>query len=107
MWRSKATAASGHESNRATGQKTDQTVNINLIFQSNMVMHERGQSSKPSRRSTDLTAPSVINANEASRRRRMHLASELFDVRQGSSCGRISAAREHNYVGLTDSLARP
>src|SRR5258708_16862137 len=56
MCGSKAAATSGHESNRATGQKAHQTVDSNLIFQRNMVMHEAVQPSKPSRGSTDLTA---------------------------------------------------
>jgi len=37
-----AAAASGDESDRATGQETDQTVDINLISESDMVMHEGG-----------------------------------------------------------------
>ena len=36
----------------------------------------------------------------------MNLAGESFDIRQSSRRG-ISAAREHNHVGLADSLARP
>src|ERR1700730_10803223 len=36
----------------------------------------------------------------------MNVASESFDIRQ-SSRGRISTAREHDQVGLADSLARP
>jgi hypothetical protein len=42
MRRSEAAAASGDESDRATGQETDQTVDINLISESDMVMHEGG-----------------------------------------------------------------
>src|SRR5229473_6029503 len=36
----------------------------------------------------------------------MNLARESLDLRQGFR-GRISPAREHDHVGLTDSLARP
>src|SRR5258707_12525870 len=68
MRRSEAAAASGDESNRATGQKADQAVDIDLIFESDMVMHEGGQPSKPGRGAADFTAPPVVNANEASRR---------------------------------------
>ena len=36
----------------------------------------------------------------------MDLACEGFDLGQ-SLCGRVSTAREHHHVGLTDRLARP
>jgi hypothetical protein len=71
-----------------------------------MVMHEAGQPSKPSRGSTDVTAPSIMNANEASRRPGVNLAGESLDIRQASHW-RIAAAPEHNHVSLADSLARP
>src|ERR1700682_1884625 len=84
MGRSEAAATGGDESNRATGQKADQTIDIDLIFESDMVMHEGRQTSEPGRGAADFTAPPVMNANQASRRRGMNFASEGFDVRQGS-----------------------
>ena len=71
-----------------------------------MVMHEGGQASKPSSGAADFAAASVVNADEASRGRRMNLASEGFDIRQRPG-GRISAAGEHHHIGLADRLARP
>jgi hypothetical protein len=46
-----------------------------------MVMHEGGQPSKPGRGSTDVTAPSIMNANEASRRPWVNLAGKSLDIR--------------------------
>jgi hypothetical protein len=71
-----------------------------------MVMHEGGQPSKPGRGSTDVTAPSIMYANEASRRPWVNLAGKSLDIRQGSH-RRIATAPEHNHVGLADSLACP
>src|SRR6266404_6350011 len=106
MRRSEAAATRGDESNRATGQKADHAVDIDLIFERDMMMHEGRQANEPGRGAADCTAPPVMNANEASRRGRMNLASEGLDLRQRSR-GRISTAREHDQVGLADSLARP
>jgi len=44
-------------------------------------MHEGGQPSKPGRGSIDVTAPSIMNANEASRRPWVNLAGKSFDIR--------------------------
>src|SRR6476646_537137 len=106
MRRSKASAAGRDVSNRAARQNADQTGEINLILQCDRVMHEAGQPSKPSRGSTDVTAPAIMNANEASRRPGVNLAGESLDIRQASHW-RIAAAPEHNHVSLADSLARP
>ena len=106
MRRSEAAATRGNESNRATGQKADQAVDIDLIFKRDMMMHEGRQANEPGGGAADCTAPPVMNANEASRRGRMNLAGEGFGLRQRSR-GRIATAREHDQVGLADSLARP
>src|SRR6266849_4661285 len=84
MRRSEAAATGGDETNRATGQKADQAVDIDLIFERDVMMHEGRQANEPGRGAADCTAPPVMNANEASRRGRMNLASEGFDLRQRS-----------------------
>src|SRR6266576_17991 len=57
MRRSEAAATRGDESNRATGQKADQAVDIDLIFKRDMVMHEGRQADEPGRGAADCTAP--------------------------------------------------
>src|SRR5437868_2548737 len=68
MRRSEAAATRGDETNRATGQKADQAVDIDLIFKRDMMMHEGRQANEPGGGAADCTAPPVMNANEASRR---------------------------------------
>jgi hypothetical protein len=106
MRASQAAASRSDKSDRATGQETDQTVDIDLVFKRDMVMHKGGQSSQPSGSAADFTASSVMNANETSRRHWMNPASESFNFRQ-ICCGRISTARKHNHISLTDSFAPP
>src|SRR5512132_1912363 len=106
MGRSEAAAAGGDEADRAAGQKADQAVDIDLILERHVMMHEARQANEPGRGAADGTAPPVMNANQASRRWRMNLASKSLQIRQ-SSRGRISAAHEHDQVGLADGLARP
>ena len=106
MRRSEAAAAGGDESDRATGQEPDQAVDIDLILERDMVMHEAGQPSKPGRGAADFTAPPVVNANEAARRRGMDLAGEGFDIRQLPGGG-ISMTDEQHQIGLADRLPRP
>ena len=56
MRRSKTAAAGGDETNRPAGQKTDQAVDIDPVFQGDMVMHEARQPGEPRRRAADLAA---------------------------------------------------
>ena len=102
----KTAAAGGDEADRPAAQETDQAVDIDLIFERDVVMHERRQPGQPGRSAGDLAASMVMNADEASGRDGMNLAGEGLDFRQCGG-GRLAAAREHDHVGLTDGLARP
>jgi len=82
MRRPQAAPTSGHEPDRTATEEADQAVDVNLILERNMVVHEAGKPGKPGRGSTDVTAPLVMNANEASRRHWMNFARERFDLRQ-------------------------
>ena len=72
-----------------------------------MVVHEGGEPREPRRGAADLAVSSVMNANEAPRGDRMHLAGEGFQFRQRSGRRRVAAAQEHHHVGLANGLARP
>ena len=102
----KTAAAGGDEADRPAAQKADKAVDIDLVFEGDMVMHEGRQPGQPGRGARDLAASMVMNADETSGRDGMNLAGKGLDL---SQCGgrRIAAAREHDHVGLTDGLARP
>src|SRR6267154_6875915 len=90
------TAAAGrHESDRSPRQKTDQAVDVDLVLERYMVMHEAGQARKPRRGAADFPGSVVMNAHDPSRRRRMHLAGECLDLGQGFQGG-VAVAREYN-----------
>ena len=103
----KAAAAGGDESDRAAGQETDQAVDIDLILERDMVMHEGGQAGEPGRGAADLAAAPVVNANEPARRGGMNLAGEGLDIRQHAGAGASPRRDEHDHVGLANGLARP
>ena len=92
MRRPKAAAAGGDESERAAGHEPDQAVDIGLILQRDMVMHEARQAGEPGRGAADLAAAPLVNANQAARRGGMNLAGEGFDLGQRTR-GRLAAAR--------------
>ena len=106
MRRAKAAAAGGDEPDGPAGQKPDQALDIDLIFERHMVMHEGRQPGEPGRGTADLAASPIVNAREATRRYGMNLAGKSFDISQCAR-GRIAAAGEHDHIGLSDRLARP
>src|SRR5204862_8037339 len=72
MRRAKTAAAGGDESDRAAGEKADQAVDIELILERDVVVHEGRQPLEPRRGAADLAAAPVMNAHAASRRSRMN-----------------------------------
>ena len=103
----KAAAAGGDESDRASGHEPDQAVDIGLILQRDMVMHEAGQAREPGRGAADLAAAPLVNANQTARRGGMNLAGEGLDLGQHAGGGRLAMRDEHHHVGLANGLAGP
>ena len=71
----------------AAGEETDQAFDIDIVLKRDMVVHEGGEPREPGRGAADLAVPPVMNANEAPRGDRMHLAGEGFEFRQRSGGG--------------------